>query len=419
MARPLNPSYTVPFWATTANYPAGSSPWSGTPTKATHPSPQGGFVPGQGAAAEYMNKLLHDAFDVDASAKAAISTLTDYVGQMNVLVYSKNALTATAADATVPVWDAVSRRWVTVGGDSGAKPFYSFDGKTWVVGSFTGNPSFASLAVNPAGLAVFIGNNDNAWSLAANTNTWTYPTVPAGAQAVHSATVWLSSASLFVSCGQVSPSASQRSATSNGTANWVDRTANIPATVAALTGCTFKGAASASTVVMLPGTSGNVNYMTSTDGINWTLRATLPVVAGEATRCITYATTSSLFVMITSVTATGIVKTYTSPDGVTWTLKSTTVSQNWVPFGIVTMGTIWAMAAGAGVGTATSRATVLYSLDLGVTWRPTDAYLPYPLTAGDLRDSGISTDGERLMLGNNTAEVSVSSIALGTRTAVT
>jgi hypothetical protein len=47
------------LFATNANHPSGPHVWSGQPTKVEPPGTSGGFVPNQGAAAEYFNALFH------------------------------------------------------------------------------------------------------------------------------------------------------------------------------------------------------------------------------------------------------------------------------------------------------------------------------------------------------------------------
>jgi hypothetical protein len=82
MGRPTNPDWTVVPFSTDANYAAGAETWSGQPTKVIHPGPAGGFVPNQGAAAEYFNYYYNKAFDHDGDAKTKLDELVTYVGQL-------------------------------------------------------------------------------------------------------------------------------------------------------------------------------------------------------------------------------------------------------------------------------------------------------------------------------------------------
>lgn len=65
---PIPPPSTNFPWSPDANYPAGSDPWSGNPTKVTPVDDK--FTPGVGLPATYLNKLLADR---DATIQALIT----------------------------------------------------------------------------------------------------------------------------------------------------------------------------------------------------------------------------------------------------------------------------------------------------------------------------------------------------------
>lgn len=113
MSRPANPSYVVPVWAPNVNYPAGANPWSGTPTKTTHPAAGTvGITPRQGVAAQVFNRVVNDAYAVDQSTRDSLTALYNYVGQLPALNFVAGQSLSLLNSAG---FEPVSRRWFLTG----------------------------------------------------------------------------------------------------------------------------------------------------------------------------------------------------------------------------------------------------------------------------------------------------------------
>ncbi len=113
MSRPADLTWTAGTWATNTNHPAGADPWSGQPCKVVHPGPAGGFVPGQGAGAEYLNYLFNAVFGVQGVERTFQQQLLDYVGQLPALNFSDGILVDDINKAIV--YCPETRLWVGCG----------------------------------------------------------------------------------------------------------------------------------------------------------------------------------------------------------------------------------------------------------------------------------------------------------------
>jgi hypothetical protein len=118
MTRPAEQSaLVIRTWATNANHPAGAEVWHSQPTKVEPPGPAGGFYPGQGAAAEYLNKLFYDAFTQESAIALQMVTkgneLLNFVGQMPVLNFP--VVAGSIGDLKAAVFDPTNLTWYAVG----------------------------------------------------------------------------------------------------------------------------------------------------------------------------------------------------------------------------------------------------------------------------------------------------------------
>lgn len=403
MAR-VTASYVVPGWATGLNYPAGPDPWSGQPTKVAPPSVLNGFTPNTAAAAEYVNYELNAAFNTDAAAKTAINALADAVGQAEVMTFRTAAFTSTYKVA----FDTVDNRWVasanTGGGDF---PFLSYDGgQSWIAGTWpVAILSKPILGSNPAGLVVGCdGTGGLAYSLPAGSATWSNWTMPSVANTFREVT-WLASGSTFIVLGTTgSAPVMYKSA---GAANWTNASSSVPAAFSAIA-TDWSCAASPTLFVAVPrNVTTGANYFTSSDGVTFTLRTTLPNAANFAGRAVHYNAVEGLWMyasLFTNFSANQIT-VYTSPDGFNWTQKVALGSLNWEVYDITSAGNVWAMLVQRDVGVSgMARTTVLYSVDSGATWRVSDACdKSSPAGGSDPAKNQIVSDGNRLMW--NTAQL--------------
>jgi len=180
MGRPANPSLTAPSYtprtfATDANYPAGSDPWSGNPTKVEPASPAEGFVPETGASAEEVNKLLYDGFTTQANAKTAHATtvtevqtnlqaLVDYLAQGPVLDFAAPAAGGLAGSRTIEFIPA-TLQWIAFGPTTSGTvtAIRTLDRRTWPTANEIGAGAQIAgyngrAAVDPSGNIVMPGS---------------------------------------------------------------------------------------------------------------------------------------------------------------------------------------------------------------------------------------------------------------------
>lgn len=418
MAR-VTAAYVIPDWATGVNYPAGSDPWSGQPTKVAPPSVLNGFVPNTLAPAEYMNYELNKAFVTDGSAKAAINALADAVGQGEVLTFVPAGFTSCFKVA----YDVVDNRWLVSGNIGGSDlPFQSYNGgglwfpmAAWPGIAILSKPILGS---NPAGMVVGIdGTGGHGYSLPAGSNTWSVWTVPAVANTFREVT-WLASGSTFIALGTTGTAPTLYRST--GAANWTNSTSSVPATFSAYGGH-WSCASSPTLFVAVPrsGTLG-ANYMTSSDGVTFTLRTTLPNAANFAGRAVHYNAVEGLWMYVSLFTnfSANQISVYTSPDGINWTLKFSGGSLNWEVYDLSSAGGVWAMLTQKDVGTPVERTMVIYSVDSGVTWRVTDGTAVNTGGGADPNRNQIVSDGNKF-LWNIEDELYYSSFSSGLKTAIT
>lgn len=415
MAR-VTASYVVPGWATGVNYPAGSDPWSGTPTKVAPPSVLNGFTPNTAAAAEYVNYELNAAFTTDAAAKTAINALADAVGQGEVLRFDAAGFTSCFKSA----YDVVDNRWLISANIGTNLPYISWNGgQSWTAMAAwpVAVVSKPILGSNPAGMVVGVdGAGGLAFSLPSGSNTWTNWTLPGVLNTFREVT-WLASGSTFIALGTSGTVPIMYKST--GAANWTNATSAIPAAFAAV--ATHWSCASSPTLfVAVPRnvTTGG-NYMTSSDGVTFTLRTTLPNVANFAGRAVHYNAVEGLWMYVSLFTnfSANQITVYTSPDGFNWTQKVALGSLNWEVWDLTSAGGVWAMLVQRDVGTAIERTTVIYSVDNGASWRVTDA-AALGTGGADTPRNQIMSDGNRLMW-NIEDELYVGSHTAGLKALVT
>ena len=127
-------------WATTANYPAGSSPWSAGPTKVQNSA--GYWIPGTGSSALEMNFELNQAFANINSVHIAGGDSTiaqnwqpQFVAQS--VPYTMNAMS----------WNATLNLWVCANTYSGFNFFSTLTGT-----DATTSVNFGAGGISPAGV---------------------------------------------------------------------------------------------------------------------------------------------------------------------------------------------------------------------------------------------------------------------------
>jgi hypothetical protein len=170
VSRPLNPTYAVPQWAPSTNYPAGTDAWAGTATKVAPIETQ--FTPAANLPAQEMNYVLRDRDNTQQSAKDYQKTILDYLGQMPVKNWPHKGAYAGNQSAKAS-WSEYHKAWIIPGvlatpGPTAEFAISSDQGNAWtLIGSYAGTPSGhlgRACAARPSdGLIAFVDNGDNGY----------------------------------------------------------------------------------------------------------------------------------------------------------------------------------------------------------------------------------------------------------------
>lgn len=364
MTRPADPSWTVGSWATNANYPAGSDPWSAQPTKVAHPGPLGGFVPAQGAAAEYFNYELNRIYATQTSEKSKIAELLNFIGQVQI----QNWPYLESGDKGSPrVWcqgdadfDPIKGLWVSIAYNSasGNRGYTSPTGVTWSsLGDFGNSNTSAAVVVDRdtgkyyATAAGQIGDWDG--------TTWTM--IASGTGRILSTGKWFSSKAVFVGA-ESGPTT--KISTYTTAAGHTNRT--VPGTVT--NALTWASAVGGSTMLAVPIEHAGANLvgMTTTDGITWTAAAFPTIAAGESIQDVGYGNGVFMIAVSDSLDLTPDTKIYTSATGAagSWTLVKTLTGK--YVNALACTGSLWFASWGA--DSTSEYARGIFSLDNGATW---------------------------------------------------
>ena len=351
--RPANPSYTTRTWATDASYPAGSDLWSSQPTKAEHPGPAGGFVPGQGGGAPYFNKLFNDAFTQDANAKTSLDALFDFVGSMPALNFRANASDVFNCAA----WNPAERRWY-FGADTAVIKYSANQGASFsadVLSAVAGTNNILTMASDPSGNMMALTAaldwyeyNKGTTTWAQRSNVWVTDTPHSGEtyklvyDPVHSK--WIAGG---VKNGGGSPGGSFQLFHTSDRINWtasLGEQNNTGSLATCLKGCL---AVNPSTGLVMgcyvgdpAGTPTLVTATSSDGGANFTQQPTSGISFLPTNMSLTFEPDAGLFVLVAATNSgAGTTKVYTSTDGSSWTLK-TTLSAACL-FSIQCLGDLW------------------------------------------------------------------------------
>lgn len=375
VSRPANPAYTVPVWAPNASYPAGASPWSGTPTKTTHPAAgTTGITPRQGFPAQAMNKVLNDAYATDEAAKTAINDLVNHVGQEQVLNMGPGVTRGTAAGRGV--WHPLDRAWWSTGSTLGSNDDlrYTTDrGQAWTtqsVGAAALTSPLTDMDVDAAGNMVILGGGV--------TTLIDYARSGVLAGTFTRRTVFSGTPDYPMVCHDpvrarwciVSYEGGQKVYHSTSRASWTLATSVLPGTQRPVLFC---NKTSGRLVAANTSSGTTVNIMTSDDGgQNWTLRSAVVsgFVSGVTTQpsgidwhgsvSMAYSSTDGCWLMtVTNGTNTEIYRS--TNDAVTWSLVRTLSGIVLRQDSLACIGRVWA-AFGA---------SLIYSVDQGATWLDT------------------------------------------------
>lgn len=129
MERPKKLQVTVPTWATTASYPAGSNPWNSNPTRVAPPV-AGYFEPGPNAAAQFFNYLHGTTLDASNVFKTKLDQIINFTGQSQTLNWRRSA--TRPASAYQYSYNITNKMWFAT---DYTRAYISYDGgDSWVTG---------------------------------------------------------------------------------------------------------------------------------------------------------------------------------------------------------------------------------------------------------------------------------------------
>ena len=376
MSRPLNPSWTVPVFAPSLNYPVSADPFSATPTKTTHPGAATvGLTPKTAVAAQVFNKLVYDAYTVDASAKALLDQLVTYVGQ-DVALNWQTKIAVGAAGNYVAAWSDATATWLVCGQTEDVKRSND-GGKTWsssLVAAAGANENCQTIDLDNTGNAV-IGTPTafvftlTAADVAAKVSVFAGNTseIQIGYDPVSALFAAVLADGLSAAC-KTSPTGATWTSRTMPT-GWADF--SVSPTMTALRVAVNR---TAGRMVVVgqgatgigPSGVGLCRAMTSDNGgVTWTDRGTFATtITSPSIGELTYDPTSAQFVYTIGKNAGAASgEIWTSPDGATWTKRKTLASS--AVGKVACHGALW--ISGAAFDTSLLR-TLVYSTDFGVTW---------------------------------------------------
>ncbi len=382
MSRPAN----LEAWATDDDYPAGSDDWSNQPTKVVHPGPATGFVPNQGAAAEYFNELFN-------KLTATVNGQLNFLGQIQVQNWPYVQVTDLGAPAVWcqgdAAWNEATGLWVSVAVESGTgnRVLASPTGRDWVqLGADFGTDIIkASVVVDTLTGHLYA----SAWGEVYDFDGSTWTGHATSASRTLSTGKWFASKAVFVG-SEATPLT--KISTYTTAAGHTNRT--VPATVTDHS--TWASAVSDTIMLAVPVELVGVNLkgMTTLDGITWTA-ATIPTIAGEQIVDVCFGEGVFMLAVAGGVFPalfTGYTKIYTSATGATgsWTLVRT-IDDKFVN-ALACTGTLW--FAAYGLDDTAEPSLGMCSLDGGLTWGPCDGFLG--LLADNVRGR-IANSGRQLL----------------------
>lgn len=334
--RPAAPAYTVRTFAPDASYPAGPDTWNGNPTKVEPPGAASvGLTPGQGAAAQYMNRLFYDAYTQDASAKAEFATHLAWHGQAPALnfpvrVDSNQLATHIKFNSTLQRWFGCSQ--------GGTDRFQTTqDPYTWGAASEIGGLNIITqtvwdFAFDASGNMIAASENfDYVWKRTAG-GVWSTQSSVTGYDMDRPAIVYDAVHSLWCLAYKTDGGATStlRVFTSPDGVTWTARTmpTGFPAAGAAADPLTM--AYADGVIVMAVVTDTDIYTSRSTDGgLTWSANGgdTLGITAeytgvAHDRRCPPL-WTGSKWVVLVPDTGTDKTEVYTSADGASFSLAAT------------------------------------------------------------------------------------------------
>lgn len=381
------PGWTIPVWAPSTNYPAGSDPWSGQPCKVVHPGAASvGFTPDTGAAAENFNQALNDAYTADGNSKTWSSThgteITSYVDAILDAV-AQGPVHAFGAGTTMDViitavHNPVQGCWLVCGGPSGGNdivqrsqdPYGTWPAGTTeiAIGARVSLPTSDIACATDGGIvAVPDGAGGDVQEAAAA--TWTKHIGALSSDLDKPMVIFEPVSQLWCIVGRVAGGATgQRVYTSPMASRtvWTLRTgpAGVPNSSYPMIGKDGVGG-----LVQQWHGGTNTYFSKSTDGgITWsaTVAHAIGFTESTLTRYSAPVWTGSHWVAVCADTAAFKTTVWNSPDGVTWTQVASLAST-----AVRCIAACGELICGLGSQTGVPD-KVVFSVDAGVTWNDGD-----------------------------------------------
>ncbi len=374
------PAYDVRTWATNENYPSGVQPWSSQPIKVEHPSPAGGFVPGQGAGAPYFNRLFHDAYEQDREAKEAIAALVaaynalvDHVGQIAALNWTSPA--SHSFNTSCVFYNAGDARWYLAGlGEESEIRSSGNQGRSWSTSSLIAGTT-GSGGEEPGG-ADYTPGGDIIVSTLTRYNfmrlggSWSKVDVFASAiTGIATCCAYDPISGSFVSSIASSSEAPVVRTSGNGT-SWTLRTPPF-SFASANTVMRMHCRKDTGRIVWIRARGTNWDSSFSDDGgVTWSTAVNTFYSGGVGTPtevAVCYNPTTDRWLAFFGETGTPSCLVYESDDnGESWTVKATLSASSLLGNSFAVMGRLW-----VALGTNGTDNFIVYSRDNGATWERT------------------------------------------------
>jgi len=367
MSRPVDPSWTVGSWATNTNYPAGSDPWSGQPIKVTHPGPAGGFVPGQGAGAPYVNYEFNRLYTTQATEKSFLQSLTTFVGQEQAL----NFRVSDSGDANFAFFNKKYNSWLLC--DDAETVVEARDwGNLYDLGSIVASAGAGEDCIHgdsdPSGNFVIATKTRYVFQRPYSSGTVTKVDVAGSAVTLTEAQVAYDSVrGKWLWWGADGSSYTKNS--SNRT-SWSSATNPPFAGDGSFTNRMVANPTTGRILFVCRNSSPNRLYIDRTDdaGATWTSTTFITITTWTPDAVwLTYNESTTTWILAASSVSDALCKVWTSTDdGVTWTEVSSFTTT--LITSIASIGELWVALAKGLAPPGSTRHNVIYSTDRGVTW---------------------------------------------------
>ena len=360
----------MPTWAPNVNYPVSADPWSATPTKVAHPGAASvGITPKSGVAGQVFNKVIHEAYAADTSAKDRLNELVNFTGQQAALNFRPaSTCTGDLAKYRAGTWYFSSK---------GTADLFFRSNDLLSINSVTELPAPAKTTfvqadfdVDPSGNIVIVDESqDQMKHYTAGTTTWAKFTV-AGNTLVKPSLVYAVTAGLWCVAGPLTTGGGPINVrTSANRTTWTSRTPPTGFSGVLANAGVSLGHDGAGVIVMQLVKGTDVTFSRSTDGgITWGAPQTLALgFTGANPGYWPRPIWNGSYWLAHVTDGVNATKIYKSTDGAAWSQVASFTATRFRS--IAAMGELWLALTGATSG-------IHVSTDGGATWRKFDLAIP-------------------------------------------